>query len=303
MKRFKGELILLVTAVIWGTSFVAQSLGSDRVQVFTYSGVRNLIGALTLFIAVMLMGRRRKAPDRAERRLLLRGGALCGALLFVAMNAQQYAIALPGAGGEKALIGKVAFLTALYIVLVPVLGLFFGRKTSLRVWICVLTATSGAYLLTVKGGMGKVSLGDAFALLCSVMYAFQIIAVDAYAPKVDCIRLSMYQFAVCGALSMICAFIFEQPTLGAVYSAKWPLLYSGVMSSGVAYTLQMVGQKHTRPQIASLIMSLESVFSALSGYVFLGQSMTSVELAGCALMFAAVVLTQLPLPERASKNA
>lgn len=288
-----GELILLLASLIWGSSFVAQFLGADDVGCFTYNGVRSLIGAAVLLGTVSLISAFTGVrPDRTEYKRLAAGGAICGALLFVAVNAQQAAIAFTDGSGNKALIGKVAFLTTLYIVLVPILGLFSGKRSGLRIWIAVAIAAAGAYLLTGGSAAGKLTGGDTFAILSALMFALQILAVDRFAAGADCLRLSMVQFTVCGILSMGAAFLTEDVRLSGILSAKWPLLYSGVMSSGIAYTLQMLGQKRCRPQLASLIMSLESVFSALCGWLFLQQKLTLIELGGCALMMAAVLLAQ-----------
>ncbi len=294
--RLPGEIILLIAAIVWGTSFVAQSVGSENVESFTFNGVRCLIGALVLFLTVKVIGYK---PSKEEQKKLWLGGAVCGVLLFFAVNLQQLAISYVDAAGNKALVGKVGFLTALYILFVPIIGIFFRKKTGFIVWISVVIAVIGAYLLTGgEAGAGKMNLSDLYAILCAVMFALQIIAVDKYAPDVDCIRLSMVQFIVCGVLSMITAFLFEEPNLPSLMDAKWSILYSGIMSSGIAYTLQMLGQKNCRrPQVASLIMSLESVICTLSGFVFLHQTLSARELIGCALMFTAVVLTQVKTGE------
>ena len=292
-----GEMILLLAALIWGSSFVAQSLGSEHVGSFTYNGVRSLIGAFVLALAAGLISAKTgKRPDREEYKRLITGGCICGVLLFAAVNSQQVAIAWKDSAGNKALIAKVGFLTTLYIVLVPVIGMLFGKKTGLRMWISLGISLLGAYLMT-DGAMGRFTGGDLFAVLCAVMFALQILAVDFFAPGADCLRLSMVQFAVCGFLSMIAAFIWETPALSGILQAKWALLYSGVMSSGIAYTLQMVGQKRCKPQLASLIMSLESVFCALCGFVFLKEKMSVPELIGCTLMMGAVVLAQIQKEE------
>ena len=294
--RLPGEIILLIAAIVWGTSFIAQSVGSENVESFTFNGVRCLIGAFVLFLTVKIIGYK---PTKEERKKLWVGGAICGVLLFFAVNLQQLAISYVDAEGNKALVGKVGFLTALYILFVPVIGVFFRKKTGILVWISVAIAVAGAYFLTGGGVGGKITLSDFEAILCAVMFALQIIAVDKFAPDVDCIRLSMVQFIVCGVLSMITAFLFEHPSMLSLLDAKWSILYSGIMSSGIAYTLQMLGQKNCRrPQVASLIMSLESVIATLSGFLFLHQKLTAMELIGCALMFAAVCLTQVKAEEK-----
>ncbi len=297
-----GQGALWLTAFIWGTAFAAQSLGAQHLGCFTINGVRSLLGALTIFLCVRLLNRKRGGtPSREEYKTLAKGGVLCGILLFGAANLQQAAISQVDSNGELANIGKVSFLTAVYLVLVPVLGAFAGRKTGWLTWLSVLISLFGAYLLTVRGSMGGFSLSDALALGCAVLFSLQILLVDRLAPNVDCLRLSMLQFITCGVLSMLCAFVFEHPSPEALWQARGPVLYAGILSSGIAYTLQMVGQKNCPPQVASLIMSLESVFGALSGYVVLGQALSLTELCGCALMLGAVLLTVLG-PQRAPKG-
>ena len=293
-KSILGSVYLFFAALIWGTAFVAQSLGSEGVESFTFNGVRCLVGALVLggtSLVLRLLGQ--KTPDKKEYFRILKGGVLCGLLLFGAVNFQQFAISAVDAAGNRASVGKVGFLTAMYIVMVPVIGMFRGRKTGAVIWISVAVTVVGAYLLAGAGDLGKIDLSTVLSVLASLMFALQITAVDEYAGDCDCIRLSMVQFATCGVVSLACAFVFETPSLSGIMSVKWAILYSGVMSSGIAYTLQMVGQKHCPPQLASLIMSLESVFCALSGWVILGQTLSSREMLGCGLMLAAVLLTQL----------
>ncbi|MBQ4227931.1 MAG: DMT family transporter [Clostridia bacterium] len=289
-----GEAALFGAALIWGTGFVAQSLGSDTLSPFTYNGVRNVIGSLTLLIFLRLFHKKRGGtPGWRQYLPILKGGAVCGFLLFCAANLQQISISWVDENGQKALVGKIGFLTSLYIVLVPVLGLLFGKKTRPMMWLGVLIALIGAYLLTDLSQGFSLGTADALALVCALMYAFQIIAIDHYAPGVDPVRLAFVQFSICGALSLVCGLLFEEPTLHDIYLTRWPLLYAGVLSSGVAYTLQVVGQKHCRPPLASLIMSLESVVSAVSGYLVLHEQLSLKQLAGCALMLGAVLLCEL----------
>lgn len=296
-KGVPGEILLILAAMIWGGAFVAQSLGSDSVSPFTFNCLRSLVGSLVLAPVFLINDRLTgtPAPRGKARRDLTVGGLVCGVFLAVAINLQQIGISFADATqvNDKANVGKVGFLTALYIVMVPVFGLFLKRKAGARVWISVGIAVAGMYLLCVKEGF-SIGLGDASVILCAVMFSLQILAVDVYAPRVDCIRLSCIQFLVCASLSAVCMFIWEKPDLPSVISAWAPILYTGVMSSGVAYTLQILGQKNCRSAVASLIMSLESVFSALFGFLLLGQTMTARELLGCALMLGAVVLSQLP---------
>ena len=296
-KGIPGEILLLLAAVIWGGAFVAQSLGSDSVEPFTFNCMRSLVGALTLVPVFRCNDRRTGvSPPRGKARSeLWVAGLLCGVFLAAAINLQQIGISFADANqaNDKANVGKVGFLTALYIVMVPVYGLYLGRRVGARVWVSVCIALAGMYLLCVKEGF-SIGAGDVSVILCAVMFSMQILVVDAYAPRVDCVRLSCLQFLVCAVLSGVCMVVWERPSLSAVLSAWAPILYTGVMSSGAAYTLQILGQKKCPSAVASLIMSLESVFSALFGYLLLGQTMTARELVGCALMLVAVVLSQLP---------
>ena len=287
-----GEISLLLAAVIWGGAFVAQSLGGDSLGALSFNAARSLIGALALVPVIAWSDRRRGAsrPRGRERRLLWLGGALCGLCLTLAVNLQQVAIAWTDAAG-RANVGKIGFLTAMYIVLVPILSLFLKKRAGANVYVGILLALAGMYLLCVKEGFA-LGGGDVCALLAALMFALQIIVVDLFAPRVDNIRLSALQFLVCGVLSGVLAVCTEPQSARAYWDAALPVLYTGVLSSGVGYTLQIIGQRRCRPQMASLLMSMESVFSAVFGFLILHQKMTGRELLGCALMLAAVCLAQ-----------
>lgn len=300
--KIPGSVILLLAALAWGSAFVAQSLGSDSVSPFTFNAARSLLGALVLVPVFLTFDRVKPGADRGSKKTLLIAGALCGVLLFMACNLQQFSISYVDTAGktseqleaiEKANIGKVAFLTALYIVLVPVFGVFMKKRAGAKVWIGVLTALAGMYFLCIKPGF-TVNGGDIYAFLCAFAFAMQIIVVDEVVDKVDPIRLSAIQFLVCGILSGICAVVIEKPAVTDIMSAWAPILYMGVVSSGIAYTLQIIGQARCKPVVASLVMSMESVFSALFGYICLGQVLTTREFIGCAVMLLAIVIAQLP---------
>ncbi|MBQ3231985.1 MAG: DMT family transporter [Clostridia bacterium] len=297
-----GSVILLLAALAWGSAFVAQSLGSDSVRPFTFNAARSLLGALVLVPVFLTFDRVNKKPKKSGGKTLLIGGILCGVLLFMACNLQQFAISYVDTAGktaeeletiEKANIGKVAFLTALYIVLVPVFGVFMKKKAGVQVWLGVLIALIGMYFLSIKPGF-TISGGDIYAFLCAFAFALQIIVVDEVVDKVDPIRLSCLQFLVCGILSSVCAAIFDKPALSDILNAWAPILYMGVVSSGIAYTLQIIGQSRCNSVVASLVMSMESVFSALFGFLILHQAMLGREIAGCVLMLFAIVLAQIP---------
>lgn len=297
-----GSVILLLAALAWGSAFVAQSLGSDSVRPFTFNAARSLLGALVLVPVFLTFDRVNKKPKNSGGKALLIGGVLCGVLLFMACNLQQFAISYVDTAGktaeeletiEKANIGKVAFLTALYIVLVPVFGVFMKKKAGIQVWLGVLIALIGMYFLSIKPGF-TISGGDIYAFLCAFAFALQIIVVDEVVDKVDPIRLSCLQFLVCGILSSVCAAIFDKPALSDILNAWAPILYMGVVSSGIAYTLQIIGQSRCNSVVASLVMSMESVFSALFGFLILHQAMLGREIVGCVLMLFAIVLAQIP---------
>ena len=297
-----GSVILLLAALAWGSAFVAQSLGSDSVRPFTFNGARSLLGALILVPVFLTFDRVSPNPNKNNKKSLLIGGALCGVLLFMACNLQQFSISYVDTAGktqeelqsiEKANIGKVAFLTALYIVLVPAFGIFMKKKVGTQVWLGVAVALIGMYFLCIKPGF-TVSTGDIYAFLCAFAFAMQIIVVDEVVNKVDPIRLSCVQFLVCGVLSSVCALIFDKPALSDLLNAWAPILYMGVVSSGIAYTLQILGQARCKPVVASLVMSMESVFSAIFGFLILNQAMSTKEFIGCGLMLVAVVLAQIP---------
>lgn len=301
-KKMRGNLILLLTALIWGTAFVAQSAGMEHVQPFTYNGVRTLIGGLVLIPVIFLFDRlkpadQRPSPDEQKeiRRNSLIGGAACGVVLCVASSFQQFGISMTTAG-------KAGFITALYIVIVPLLGVFIKKKIPKITWLCVGIAVVGFYLLCVKEGF-SVSSGDLLVLCCAFFFSIHIMVIDYFNGKqVDGVRMSCIQFLVAGLISLVLMLVFEQPSLENLWAAKGSILYAGVLSCGVAYTLQILGQRDTEPTTATLILSLESVFAALSGWALLHETLSFKELAGCALVFAAVILAQIPLPVKAKKD-
>lgn len=287
----KNLFLLFLTAFIWGTAFVAQSVGMDHIGPFTFNAVRSLVGGLAL-IPVILVFNRRKSPARrqtegANRKVLLLGGVCCGLALGVASCLQQV-------GMQYTTVGKAGFLTALYIVIVPILGLFFRRKVGAKLWVSVAIAIVGLYLLCMSGSL-RLQLGDFLVLLCALAFSVHIMVIDHFTTQVDGVQMSCIQFFVAAAFSAVCMLFTEGvPDPGAVAISWVPILYAGVLSSGVGYTLQIVGQKGVNPTAASLVLSLESVISVLAGWVILGQSMSPREILGCVLMFCAILLAQLP---------
>lgn len=289
----KGNLILLLTALIWGCAFVAQSVSMDYIGPFTFQCVRSLIGAAVLVPVFLFLDHTKKKdgsyekPTPAKKRTQLTAGLVCGIIMTVAGNLQQFGIQYTTAG-------KAGFITAIYILIVPILGIFMKKKVSPKLWGCVLLALVGLYLLSVTDGFSSVNKGDFFVFLCAIAFAFHILAVDHYVDQVDGVRLSSMQFLICGILSGVMMLIYETPTLPDLMAAALPIAYAGILSCGVAYTLQIVGQKYTNPTMASMIMSLESVFAVLGGMILLREVPTARETLGCVLMFIAIIIPQLP---------
>ena len=287
LKNWKSPLLLLLTATIWGVAFVAQSVGMDYVEPFTFNGLRNLLGALVLLPVIYGMsGKKAAAVEKKDTRTLWLGGVLCGLCLCVASSLQQIGIQYTTAG-------KAGFLTAMYIIMVPVFGLFLKKKCSPFVGISIVLATVGLYLLSIKEGF-NIGKGDIYVILCAVVFSIHILVIDYFAPKCNGVKLSCIQFLVCGVLCSVIALVVEEPTISGILAAWLPIAYAGVMSCGVAYTLQIIGQKGMNPTVASLILSLESVISVLAGWLLLHQTLSAREIIGCAIMFAAIILAQLP---------
>ena len=293
-KTVRGNLLLLLTAFIWGSAFVAQSVGMDYVGPFTFNFMRNTIGGLVLIPCIALLNRidpaRRQAKSGEERekvrRVLFTGGLCCGAVLFVASSLQQFGLKYTAAG-------KAGFITALYIVFVPVLGIFLKKKISPAVWVAVGVSAVGLYLLSIQEDF-TMGTGDIYVCLCAVCFAVHILVIDHFSPLVDGVKMSCIQFFTAGILSGVAALLFEKPVMGDILRCWLPILYAAILSSGVAYTLQIVAQRDVKPAAASLLMSMESVFAALSGAVLLHERFTVREITGCILVFGAVLLAQLP---------
>lgn len=295
----RGNLLLLLASLIWGTAFVAQSVGMEHIGPFTFMAARSIIGALSLVPVILLQNARKKhlgqplKMSAESKRSLLRGGILCGLLLTVAANLQQAALLYTTTG-------KAGFLTALYILLVPIAGIFMGRRVVPAVWLAIAVAAIGLYLLSVQSSL-TINPADLLLIACAFVFTGHILAVDHYSPKVSGVALSCLQFLVAGLLSSVMMFLFESPSLPALLSSALPLLYVGVLSSGVAYTLQIMGQRLTTPAVASLIMSGEAIFALVGGMLILGERMTGREALGSALMFIAIIgaqLAQIPKKEK-----
>ncbi len=300
----KNSLLLLLAAIIWGIAFVAQSVGMEYVGGFTFNAVRSLIGAAVLVPLILVFGQKKNADTKTAevvshsglsggrvsgiqgQKELIIGGISCGICLCLASNFQQFGI-------KYTSVGKAGFITACYIVIVPIIGLFLGKKCSRFIWSAVVMALIGLYLLCITDGF-SVGKGDLFVLVCAFLFSVHILVIDHFSPKVDGVKLSCLQFLTCGIISGISALLFEHPEFSAICQAWMPILYAGVMSCGVAYTLQIIGQKNMNPTVASLILSLESCISVLAGWLLLGQKLSGKEILGCVIMFAAIILAQLP---------
>jgi len=291
-QQIKSSLILLLTATIWGVAFVAQSVGMEYIGPFTFNAIRCVLGGLVLIPVILVLKKKKETgaenQEKEDKKTLWAGGIACGVILCIASNLQQFGI-------MEASVGKSGFFTALYIVMIPVIDIFIGKRPGIKLWFCVALAVVGMYLLCMKDGSFTIERADIMLLLCALAFSFHILVVDYFSPKVDGVKMSCIQFFVCGVLSAVGMLFTEVPDISNIQAAWLPLLYAGLLSCGVGYTLQIVGQKGINPVIASLIMSLESVISALAGWVILGQVLSPKEILGCVLMFVAIIITQIPI--------
>lgn len=284
--------MLLTTSLIWGVAFVAQTTGMDHVGPFTLSATRMLLAGLALIPAFLLFDRLGLSPKGVSRRETWRAGLTLGGILFVAANLQQLGLMTTS-------VAKSGFITSLYIVLVPLFGVCVqGKPLRARIWVCVALALAGLYLLSVGTAGISVNRGDLLTLACAVAFAGHILAIDYFAKRADVLRMSCIQFFTVSALSAVVMLLTEEPKWSDLAAGWLPITYAGVLSGGVAYTMQMLGQRNIPPAAASLLLSPEAVFATLAGWVLLGQSLTGREMLGCALVFAAVVLSQLPEKKR-----
>lgn len=276
----------MLTALIWGAAFVAQSAGMEQNGPFTFNTIRMILGGIVLIPCIALFDKMRhvRLGWRSADKNLWVGGCLCGVALFTGATLQQFGIQYTSAG-------KAGFITALYVIFVPLCRLFAGKRPGKLLWGSVALAAVGMYLLCMDGSLA-LSKGDVLVLLGAFGFTAHILIIDHFSQKVDGVRMSCIQFFVAGALSLVCMFLFEAPSVPAILSAWAPILYASLLSCGVAYTLQVVAQKDTDPTVASLILCLESVFAVLFGWLLLGEMLSMKELLGCILMFVAIVLAQ-----------
>lgn len=293
--QLRNSLLLLLTATIWGIAFVAQSVGMNYVGPFTFNSVRNFIGGMVLIPCIFLLNKinppavitQTDEGKIKSRKTLITGGICCGIILALATSFQQV-------GMQYTTVGRAGFITACYIIIVPILGiLFFKKKCGMSLWVAVGLALIGLYLLCITDGF-SIGKGDFLILICAVLFSLHILVIDHFSPLVDGVKMACIQFFVCGIICGVPALLLETIELSSILAAWLPILYAGILSCGVAYTLQIVGQKNMNPTVTSLILSLESCISVLAGWLLLNQTLTIRELSGCVLMFAAIVLAQLP---------
>ena len=288
--KIRGSASLLLATIIWGFAFIAQSVGMDLIGPFTFQMVRCLLAVIFLVVCSFVMelgqGSLARSLEKWKDPALWKTGLICGGALFVAASLQQVGLVYTDAG-------KAGFITAMYIVLVPILGLFLGQKVPKAAFISVGLAVAGLYLLSCMGA-GQINRGDLLLMGCALAFCFHILVIDHISGTVDAVRLSAMQFFVCGMLSLVCMVIWEQPSWDNLLACWLPIAYAGILSSGLGYTLQIIGQAYTEPTVASLLMSLESVFSVVFGWIILRSALSPAELVGCCLVFAGVIISQFP---------
>ena len=304
-RKMLGNLLLLLTAMIWGTAFVGQRVGMDSIEPVTFNAARMWLAAAAIGLVAVLTGKKSESQDKKpvsgltdtrdkaqeRRKNTIIGGICCGSFLTAASLFQQMGVVYTTAG-------KAGFITAMYMLLVPIINfVFFKKKNTWLVWTGVLVGVFGMYLLCITDGF-SLTYGDTLVCICALLFSGHILCCDHFVQLGNPIRISSIQFATAAVISTIAAFVAEEPSWQKIASAAVPILYCGIVSGGIGYTLQMVAQRYTDPTIASLLMSLESVFAVIAGALLLGERMTARELAGCVIMFAAIVLVQIPLPER-----
>ncbi len=298
MKKLKSNLLLLMTAMIWGFAFVAQRIGADSVGPFTFNGTRFILGAVSIIPVFLIFEKKEvEKPIHSNKiRITLKAGVLAGVVLFVASALQQWGVEITGSAG------KSSFLTGIYTVLVPILGIFLGKKTNLNVWLGALLAVAGMFLICINEKW-QISYGDSVLLVGAIFWALHILVIDKFVAQIYSIRFAFTQFFVCGILGLLCAIFFENIAFSGLQAASIPILYSGILSAGVAYTCQIIGQKSADPTYASIILSTESMFGAIGGAIILGETMTLRGYLGCLLIFAGIIVSQLVFKKKVCKTA
>ena len=305
-QQIMGSSMLLVTSLIWGCAFVAQKIGMEHIGPFTFCGIRFLLSAVFLILVAitrdLLIYKKLSffSYDKKDQKHMLLGGVLCGVALCTASCLQQYSM-------QGTTAGKSGFITALYIVLVPILGLFIKKKVKKIEWISIVVACLSLIFLCFKkedlSGSLSINGYDLGLLACALCFSIQILLIDYFSKNHDCLIMAMIQFITCGLLCSLLMFITEVPKIEQINKAILPLLYAGIASGGIAYTLQFMGQKHTNPVVASIIMSLEAVVSLIAGAIIIEEKLSTLELIGCALMFVAIILPQIPLNKKKNANS
>lgn len=283
-KELKSSLLLLLTAMIWGFAFVAQRVGMDYLQPFTYNSIRFLLGSISLLPVIKIFSKPSTDSKEKDKFLVIKYGIIAGSILFIGATLQQVGLMYTTAA-------KAGFITTLYIVIVPILGLFLKQKSSLNIWIGAIVATFGLYFLSINEGL-NIGYGDLLQLIGAFFWAIHIVVIGYFTNKVDSLKLSSIQFATCGILSLMVAFIFEDIQIANILKATVPVLYGGFMSVGVAYTLQVIGQRHAKPSHAAIAMSMESVFAAIGGIILLGEKIPARGVMGCGLMLLGMLISQ-----------
>ncbi len=288
-KKMRANILLLITAAVWGASFVSQVSGMEHVGPITFQGSRLLFSALVLVPVVLIMNKGKGpllAPTKENKGTLI-GGVCCGCALLVACLLQQYGCVYTTAG-------KAAFITTLYVVVVPIFSIFLRKRVRPVMWLCVILGVVGLYLLAMPNGFESIQIGDFFVMLCAVAYAVHILCCDHFVSMYDGVKIAFIQFLVAGIIGCILMFIFEDPNWNDILTCAVPILYAGCISGGVGYTLQIVAQKDAEPTMASLLMSLESVFGVLFGALLLSETKSGREILGCVVIFAAVIISNIP---------
>ncbi len=299
MRQYRSSLLLLITAIIWGVAFVAQDVGMDYWSPFAFNGIRSVIGSLVLLPFIFIRDKKRgETAKKWSDKTLITGGVLCGIALCIATNFQQFGISM---SDESA--GKAGFITAFYIVLVPIFGIFIKKKCPIPAWIAAIVAVFGLYMLCIPEGEAfRLEAADLLVFVCALVFAVQILLVDHYSPRVDGVKLACIEFATTGVISLVCGLVTNSIKCSIMPQAWIAILYAGVLSSGVAYTLQIVAQKDLNPTVASLIMSLEACVSVIAAWIYPGDALNTRQIIGCVVMFAAIILAQIPMPENQDRG-
>ncbi|WP_346940818.1 DMT family transporter [uncultured Clostridium sp.] len=298
--QLKANILLLLTAAIWGLAFVAQKVGAEHVGAFTFNGIRFALGSISLIPLILFLNRKKvknevnENNDEGSLKHTVKAGIIVGCALFIATSLQQM-------GVMETTAGKAGFITGLYMVIVPILGLFLKQRVNKSTWIGIVIAIIGLYLLSINEDF-SISKGDLLVLIGSIGWAVHILLIDKFTKRIDPLMLSCVQFATCSILSLVMAIIFEDINMAGISGAMVPILYGGLLSVGVAYTLQVVAQKNAKPSHAAILLSMESVFGALGGAMFLGERIGTRGLVGCVLIFIAIIISQLKPSEEGLKD-